>query len=172
MFPFLVNISLGGFLCIIPPPHRIEAQSESYNFPDILEAHPVQNDQKLRSSISHRKFFSLNVCAPPPSACYWWLCTPLVIQEIMELTASVKIKDDIFVKEQISIYMANVKNVPHFGICWTTYGIQLRDLISVLKYYSCLQCNSVPCESSFSVSSCINRKQHCSLSSPAIRYSI
>jgi len=93
-------------------------------------------------------------------------------QETVEVTASAKVKDNVSVKEQISIYMLNVKSVPHLETFWTRYGTQLPDLLAVLKYYSCMQCSSVAFESSFSVSGYINRKQRCSLSSSAILYSM
>jgi hypothetical protein len=37
-----------------PPPQNkspsgIEAQSEGYNFPDTLEAHPIQNEDKINN---------------------------------------------------------------------------------------------------------------------------
>lgn len=94
------------------------------------------------------------------------------VQETAIPTASVTIQDDISVREQTSFYMANVKNIPHFETFWTRYGTQLPDLVSVLKCYSCMQCSSVPCESSFSISGYIDRKQRCSLSASTIRYSM
>ena len=65
------------------------------------------------------------------------------VQETAIPTASVTIKDDMSVREQISFYMSNVKNIPHFETFWARYGTQLPDLVSVLKYYSCMQCSSV-----------------------------
>ncbi|CAF4098315.1 unnamed protein product, partial [Rotaria sordida] len=54
------------------------------------------------------------------------------VQNIFESTPSFKTNDDISVKEQISIYVANVKNVPRFETFWIKYGTQLPDLNSVI----------------------------------------
>ncbi|CAF4007827.1 unnamed protein product, partial [Rotaria sp. Silwood1] len=54
------------------------------------------------------------------------------VQDTFESTPSFKINDDISVKEQISIYVANVKNVPRFETFWIKYGTQLPDLNSVI----------------------------------------
>ena len=94
------------------------------------------------------------------------------VQEMSVLTAVAKITGDLSVKEQISFYIANAKKASHFEVFWTCYGIQLPDMVTVLKYYSCMQCSSVPCKLSFSLSGYINRKQRCSLSLSTIQFSM
>ncbi|CAF3092360.1 unnamed protein product [Rotaria sp. Silwood2] len=79
------------------------------------------------------------------------------VEKPMASTAAATIKDDISIKQQISFYMANVKDVPHFAAFWRKYGIHLPDLVSVLKYHLCMQYSSVPCKSSFSASGYMRR---------------
>ena len=78
------------------------------------------------------------------------------LQEMSVSTAVAKITGDLSVKEQISFNMTNAKKTTHFEAFWTPHGIQLPDLVAILKYRSSMQCSSLPCQSSFSVSGCIS----------------
>ena len=94
------------------------------------------------------------------------------IKETITATKIVNIQQTYAVKEQLSFYVTNVKKIPDFQKFWNKYGEQLPDLERLVKHFSSMQATSCSSESSFSISGYINRKNRCSLSPSALRFSM
>ncbi|CAF3355420.1 unnamed protein product [Rotaria socialis] len=87
-------------------------------------------------------------------------------------TTPMNIQSVYSIKEQMSFYVTKAKQMPNFQQFWTHFGAELPDLARVAKYFSSMQVTSYSSESSFSMSGYINRKNRCSLSSSALRFSM
>ena len=94
------------------------------------------------------------------------------IIETLTTTKAVNIQQTYTGKEQLSFYVISIKQIPDIQQFWNKYGAQLSDLALVAKRFSSMQATSCSGEPSFSVSGYINRKNRCSLSPSALRFSM
>ncbi|CAF3586880.1 unnamed protein product [Rotaria socialis] len=78
------------------------------------------------------------------------------------------------IDEEIGFYMSsiNISKKIKFSHYWSDYEHRLPLMSGVVRRVSIIPASSVPCESTFSIAGYIRRKERCSLSANAIRYSL
>lgn len=78
------------------------------------------------------------------------------------------------IDEEIGYYISsiNVQQNIKFANFWSSHEKRLPVMSSVVRRISIIPASSVPCESTFSIAGYLRRKERCSLSSQAMRYSL
>ncbi|CAF3438375.1 unnamed protein product, partial [Rotaria sp. Silwood2] len=78
------------------------------------------------------------------------------------------------IDEEIGFYMSsiNVEQPMKLSHYWSAQESRLPLMSAIVRRISIIPSSAVPCESTFSIAGYIRRKQRCSLSTSAIRYSL
>jgi hypothetical protein len=76
------------------------------------------------------------------------------------------------IQEEISYYLNTITLSTIFEEFWIAHETELPQLAALVRSFNIRPASSVPSESLFSVAAYVNRKQRCSLSPDALRYSM
>ncbi|CAF4047465.1 unnamed protein product [Rotaria magnacalcarata] len=90
------------------------------------------------------------------------------------LATSPSVGNSLSIDEEIGYYISSINTNPEmkFSRFWTENEKKLPIMSAIVRRTNIIPATSVPCESMFSIAGYVRRKERCSLSSRAIKYSL